>query len=111
MAFVSRGNSGFQIKFSNSYIISCRFSRHSYCERYDPYSRTRESEEADQSVHDVKSEDCEVAILNTKDGEFITEKILEEMGSDLITDGAGVIGHVSADDVGKIISYLVNLKD
>lgn len=105
--FRSITNNGFQIVFSNGYEIGCFFGLGNYCENKRNFDCSDLIEERRNPMNKCKN--CEVAII--KGNEIVTEKILEEMGSDLVSDDPGMIGYVSADDVGKIISYLVNLKD
>ena len=101
--FRSCENKGFQIAFNNAYMISCQFSTFSYCSRRSfggPFGE-------EKHMPLVESEDCEIAIF--KNGDFVTGEILENMGLNLSGDGM-ISGYVSADDVGKIIAYLVGLE-
>lgn len=111
--FAACDNKGFQIKFSNGYLISCQFGTQNYCERYgcgELFSEKKESV--------VSSDDCEIAIIDTVARKresgfargFVTGKIIEQMGLDIPNDDM-VAGHVSADDVGKIIAYIKDLED
>ena len=102
--FAITDRKGFQIKFENGYVISCQFGTTNYCSRrsYDP---ERFFEERKMPL--VKSDDCEIAII--KNGDFVTGEILEQMGLDISNDEM-VAGWVSADNVGKIIAYLVELE-
>lgn len=103
--FRSCENKGFQIKFSNGFIVSCQFGVFSYCR-----NRSFNSEDIhkEMKVPVWECNDCEVAIINSKD-EFVTGEILERMGLNISNDGM-VAGWVSADDVAKIITYVSGTK-
>lgn len=108
--FKSVRNAGFQIKFSNGYVVSCQFGFGTYSTNKWGVPFGPDDLDKERSEYINRSQDCEVAILYG--GDFVTSKILEDMGSELGCDDLeNVVGYVSADDVGKIISYLVNLKD
>lgn len=60
--FVSTGNKGFQITFSNDYTINCQFGAMNYCEHYGRHleSGYKYGEESHKPTH--SSADCEVTI-------------------------------------------------
>lgn len=109
--FRSCENKGFQIEFSNGYLVSCQFGGFNYCAKrtYDPDKFFKEREE-----RIWESEDCEVAVINTNldGGElngFVTGEIFEQMKLEISNDEM-VAGWVSADDVAKIIAYVSGLE-
>lgn len=97
-------NMGFQIRFSNGYMISVQFGTFSDCSRKS-FDCSRIGEE--RTMEMVESSDAEVAIFY--DSEFLEnaklEKLLDEAGLELSGDGM-VCGWVSADDIGRLIGYL-----
>lgn len=102
--FAITDHKGFHIRFENGYEISCQFGTTNYCSRRS-YDTKRFFEEREMRI--VKSDDCEIAII--KNGDFITGEILEQIGLDISNDEM-VAGWVSADNVGKIIAYLVGME-
>lgn len=108
--FTSCENKGFQIQFSNGYKVSCQFGVFNYCSRWSVEPNAFRSEMNEKRV---SSENCEVAIIDTKaadiDNCFVTGRILKDMGLDIENDTM-VAGYVSADDVGKIIAYVKDLE-
>lgn len=104
--FRSCENKGFQIKFGNGFVVSCQFGVFSYCSNH---SFCPEDVHKEKKVPIWECDDCEVAIINSRNGEFITGEILGRMGLNISNDGM-VAGWVSADDVAKIIAYVSGLK-
>lgn len=93
-------NKGFQLTFDNGYTISVQFGHGNYCENYS----NTEYYPCNKEII-VTSADAEIAIWHENDGEFITDKVLADMGYPEIFDA--VKGYVSANDVAKIIGNLV----
>lgn len=102
--FRSCNNSGFQMKFSNGYIVSCQFSTVHYCSR-ESFGGEIGAELRERTIDSL---DCEIAIID-KSGHFATGKIIYQMGLNIPNDEM-VAGYVNADDVAKIIAYVSGLE-
>lgn len=77
---------GFQIEFGNGYTVSVQFGPANYCDNYD-------MEWSDVGDF-VESANAEIAIIKPDDGGFVP----------LIDDD--VAGHVTPDQIAKIIHYV-----
>ena len=95
-------NSGFQIKTTNGYRVSVRFSTHSYCERY--LQGEIGSEMRDNCIN---SRNAELAVISPS-GSWITDDVIDQLGVEIEGDGM-IVGYVEPDDISRIIGFVVTL--
>ena len=95
-------NSGFRICNSNGYLVSVRFSTHSYCERYGKGQIFSEMEE-----REVNSKNAEIAVIDPN-GNWVIDDIIEKLGLEVGSDGM-VADYVTPDDISRIIGHVVAL--
>lgn len=109
--FTSCENSGFRMRFSNGYTVSCQWSERNYCSRKffgDPLSHDYTQ---DMKNPLVSSNTCEIMVDDPK-GRPVTGKIVHAAGlyeTMSVEPGGQIAGWVNADCVGKLIGYIASL--